>query len=82
MNVSSVDVLNLTGEELRKEFKALSIERYRADQVHQWIYEKGVYDFDRMTNISVPLRETLKKNFKIGMPQIMEKQHYLMERCY
>ena len=73
-NVLSVDVLNLTGAELRKQFKNFSLESYRADQVHQWIYEKGVYNFDQMTNLSVTLRETLKKNFKIGMPEIVEKQ--------
>ena len=73
-NVLSVDVLNLTGAELRKQFKNFSLESYRADQVHQWIYEKGVYNFDQMTNLSVTLRETLKKNFKIGMPEVVEKQ--------
>ena len=73
-NASFADVLNLTTEELRKKFSELSIEPYRADQVHQWIFEKGVYDFDGMTNLGVPMRKQLKDHFIIGMPQITERQ--------
>jgi 23S rRNA (adenine2503-C2)-methyltransferase len=71
---SSVNVLNMTGDELRKKFLAAGIELYRADQVHQWIFEKGVYDFERMTNLSVGLRQRLKKEFTIEMPAAAEQQ--------
>ena len=60
-------VLDLTPDELKKEFAGLGFEPYRADQVLQWIYGKGVYDFDRMTNLSVALREKLKSLFSIGV---------------
>jgi 23S rRNA (adenine2503-C2)-methyltransferase len=69
-----VDVLDLTTDELRKKFESEKIEPYRAGQIHQWIFEKGVYDFDRMTNLSVPLREQLKKSFYVGLPRAVEKQ--------
>jgi len=58
---SFVNVLDLTTDELRKKFSEMDIEPYRAAQIHQWIFEKGVYDFDRMTNLSVALREKIKK---------------------
>ena len=73
-SVSSIDVLNLTTDELRKKFVDLGIEPYRADQVHQWIYEKGVYDFERMTNLSVALRERLKNEFTVELPKAVERQ--------
>ena len=73
-SVSSIDVLNLNTEELRKKFVALGIEPYRAEQVHQWIYEKGVYDFERMTNLSVALRERLKNEFSVELPKALERQ--------
>ncbi len=73
-NDSSIDVLNLTTEELRKKFVALGIEPYRAAQVHQWIYEKGIYEFDRMTNLSVPLRERLKNEFSVEFPKAAARQ--------
>lgn len=74
MNASSVNVLDLTTEELRKRFESLSIEPYRAEQVHQWIYEKGVYDFDRMTNLSAALRARLKEDFEVRMPETIDRQ--------
>ena len=73
-NVSSIDVLNLNTEELRKKFDALGIEPYRADQVHQWIYEKGVYDFEHMTNLSVALRDRLRNEFTVELPKAVAKQ--------
>ena len=69
-----VDVLNLTTEELKKKFLELDIEPYRADQIHQWIFEKGVYDFDKMTNLSLPLREKLKESFSIELPPVAARE--------
>ena len=69
-----VSVLDLTPEELKKKFTALGFEPYRADQVLQWVYDKGVYDFERMTNLSVELREKLKKAFTIAVPEAVERQ--------
>lgn len=63
-----INILNLTPDELRAKFKELGLEPYRAGQILQWIYEKGVYDFSRMTNLSLELREKLKTLFTIGMP--------------
>ena len=63
-----INVLNLTPEELKKKFSELGLEAYRADQVLQWVYEKGVYDFDRMTNLSLDLRQKLKNLFVVALP--------------
>ncbi|MBI3251999.1 MAG: 23S rRNA (adenine(2503)-C(2))-methyltransferase RlmN, partial [Candidatus Omnitrophica bacterium] len=65
---SLINVLNLTPEELKKRFAEMALEPYRADQVLRWIYEKGVYDFDRMTNLSLASREKLKANFSLLLP--------------
>lgn len=71
---SVLNILDFTTEELKKKFSELGLEPYRAGQVHQWIFEKGVYDFDRMTNLSVPLREKMKTLFAIDMPTVAEKE--------
>ncbi len=65
---ATIDILNLTQEELKKKFLAAGIEPYRADQVQQWVFGKGVYDFDKMPNLSVELRNKLKEKFRIGIP--------------
>ncbi len=69
-----ISVLDAAPEELKKKFKVLGFEPYRADQVLQWVYDKGVYDFDRMTNLSVELREKLKKTFTLGLPETVERE--------
>ncbi len=71
---SLLNILDFTTEELKKQFSELGLEPYRAGQVHQWIFEKGVYDFDRMTNLSVALREKMKALFSIDMPKVAEKE--------
>jgi len=39
---------------------------YRAGQLYRWIYARGVHSIDEMTDISLELRERLKKDFFIG----------------
>ena len=73
-NDSSVDVLNLTLDELKEKFKKDGIEPYRAAQVHQWVFEKGVYDFKSMSNLPESLRADLKKKYSIFLPEISEEQ--------
>ena len=46
----------------------------RVGQVWQWIYEKGVRDFDLMTNLAKPYRADLKKHFVIETPEVVTKQ--------
>ena len=70
----SNNILDFTPEELRKKFVEIQVEPYRADQIFQWIYQKGVYDFELMTNLSVTLRDNLKKHFTIAMPPVVERQ--------
>lgn len=50
------------------------MEPYRADQVFGWIYQKGVYDFDQMSNLSLGLRTRLKEVFYIGLPEVSAKE--------
>ena len=45
----------------------------RVGQIWQWIYEKGVRDFGKMTNLAKPYRESLQKNFLISVPKIISK---------
>ncbi len=71
---SLVNVLDLAPDELRKKFETLGIEPYRADQILQWIYEKGVYNFEKMTNLSLGLREKLKKDFVLALPESIDKE--------
>ena len=38
---------------------------YRAEQIRQWVYDKGVLDFDAMSNLPADLRTRLTKDWEI-----------------
>jgi 23S rRNA (adenine2503-C2)-methyltransferase len=44
--------------------------RFRADQLFQWVYNRGITDFDAITNMAKPLRTTLAENFSISRPAV------------
>ena len=61
-------------EELKEEFVKLGEKPFRAEQVFKWIYEANITSFDEMTNISLELREKLKKEFSLCIYKIARKQ--------
>ncbi len=61
-------------EELKKEFTKIGEKSFRAEQVFRWIYKEKVQSFDDMTNLSLELREKLKKNYTMCIYKILKKQ--------
>ena len=57
---TKTDLKTLTKQQLLAFCKQLGLPRFRADQIFQWLYQKGVSSFDEMTNLSKHLREQLK----------------------
>lgn len=53
------DLKSLSRDELKEFCHNLGLQSYRADQIFQWLYQKGVSSFDEMTNLSKDLREKL-----------------------
>ncbi len=47
---------------------------YRADQIMQWIYRRGVDDFEAMSNVSRDLRTRLQQRFVIRHPELIAEQ--------
>ncbi|MEM6624437.1 MAG: 23S rRNA (adenine(2503)-C(2))-methyltransferase RlmN [Pseudomonadota bacterium] len=48
--------------------------KMRAGQLWQWMYNKGVSDFDAMTNLSKGFRADLAAAFDVGRPEIVTRQ--------
>ena len=48
--------------------------KMRVAQLWNWLYVRGVSDFDAMANVSKDMREMLKANFTIARPEIVEEQ--------
>lgn len=67
-----INLLDLTIEELQQLMVDLKQEKFRARQVYQWL-NKGVKEFDGMTNLSKPLREAMESVSYIGRLTIKHK---------
>jgi len=67
------NILDLSLDELKGWMELQNENGFRAKQVIDWIYNE-VWDFTRMNNISIPLKEKLKKTFYIGIPKIIKLQ--------
>ena len=48
--------------------------KMRVGQIWGWIYNKGVYDFEQMTNLAKPFRALLAENFRVALPEVVTKQ--------
>ncbi len=61
-------------DELKDELEQLGEKKYRAEQIFKWIYVDKVKEFDEMTNLSIELREKLKKEYTMCNFNILRKQ--------
>ena len=61
-------------EDLKEELKEIGEKPFRAEQIYKWIYEEEINDFDKMTNLSLGLREKLKELYEIKEFNILKKQ--------
>ena len=48
--------------------------KMRVGQIWQWIYQKGVRDFEQMTNLAKPYRQELAQHFTIQVPEVVTRQ--------
>ena len=69
------DIRLLNAEQLEKFFIEKNHRKYRVNQVINWIWNKGVYSFSQMTNLSDSLRNLLDENFVLKKP--IETKSYL-----
>lgn len=54
--------------------KAWGQPRFRAKQVVQWLYQKGVSSYDEMSNLPAALKERLSEEAPLHRAQIVDKQ--------
>ena len=70
-----INLLNFDRQGLEAFFTDLGEKAFRAPQLMKWIYQFGVDDFDAMSNLSKSLREKLKQETEIRIPEIATEQH-------
>ena len=72
--VEKIELTNLSKEELTAEILKIGEKSFRAKQLWQWIYYRGVTDFEQMSNLSLALREKLAERYTITRPKIVDEQ--------
>ncbi|PHR11681.1 MAG: 23S rRNA (adenine(2503)-C(2))-methyltransferase RlmN [Aequorivita sp.] len=60
------DIRALSKEELRSFFESIGDKAFRGTQVYDWLWNKGIHNFDDMTNLSKETRAHLNENFVIN----------------
>ena len=64
------NLLGLAQRELEAFFADLGEKPYRARQLLQWIYQRGVTDFAEMTDLSKSLRAKLAEKATVSLPRV------------
>ena len=47
--------------------------RYRAEQIFRWVQEKDVTDFSEMENLPKDLRQALREEFSLALPELYRR---------
>jgi len=71
---NKTDLKSLTKNELAQFCEELGLQSFRTDQIFQWLYQKGVSEFDDMTNLSKDLREKLREIATINRIKLVQQQ--------
>lgn len=64
------DIRELSFEELVENFESVGEKKFRAKQVYDWIWNKGISSFEEMSNISLTLRQYLNSNYSFDSIKI------------
>ena len=75
MPSAKTNIKSLTRQELQEAVAGLGEPKYRADQIHRWLFSDRVGDFERMMNLGPNLRSKLAQRFFIPSCSVEKTQH-------
>ncbi|MCK5825234.1 MAG: 23S rRNA (adenine(2503)-C(2))-methyltransferase RlmN [Ichthyobacteriaceae bacterium] len=73
-DIEKRDIRALSKDEIKDFFVNNGDKAFRAKQVYEWLWSKGVHTFEDMTNLSIVTRELLNNNFVINHINVDEMQ--------
>ena len=68
---SKINLMALNKRELEDYFISIEEKPFRATQIIKWVHQRGISDISAMTDLSKDLREKLKKNCEIRVPEVV-----------
>ena len=69
-----IAIRDLSLEELTEKIITLGDKKFRANQIHEWLWKKSAVSFEEMSNLSKELRAQLEEGFEILPLQIDMEQ--------
>ncbi|MDJ0749960.1 MAG: 23S rRNA (adenine(2503)-C(2))-methyltransferase RlmN [Woeseiaceae bacterium] len=70
---AKINLLGMSQDMLERFFADWQEKPFRARQIMQWIYQRGVIEFDGMTDLSRKLRARLAAETEIRLPQVQSR---------
>ena len=68
-----INLLGMSQDMLEQFFAARNEKPFRTRQIMQWIHQRGVLDFDEMTDLSKKLRDQLREEAEIRLPEVQSR---------
>src|SRR4051812_34629144 len=72
--IQKSNFFDLTTRELNELVVSLGIAKFRSAQLRDWVYKKGVCDFEKMTNLSKQDRTVLSQSISLASATITREQ--------
>jgi len=69
-----IPLIGLDMDRMREALAVHELPAFRAKQVWNWIYQRGVRDFDAMGNLPKDLRALLTQHYSIDRPKVIVEQ--------
>jgi len=63
-----VNLIGLTRAELAEELTSIGAQKFRAQQLWQWMYNRGATEFEAMTSLSKKFRAELAEHYIVARP--------------
>ncbi len=74
MTNEPMDFYSLPMPKLRSLLQGLGKEKFRAQQLYKWVYEKKVSNPEEMTNLSKDFRKNLWQQFSFELPKMVDRR--------
>ena len=74
MTEAPLDFYSQTLPKLQAHFMGVGKEKFRAQQLFKWVYEKQILDPELMTNLSKDFRQKLHSNFSFELPEMVDRR--------
>ena len=71
---AKLNLIGLGPSTLAEFFEGLEEKPYRARQIMRWVYQRGVLDFNEMTDLSLRLRKQLERVACLELPRIIRTE--------